>query len=237
MRILFRSVALSGVLCLMLTGCGEKQSEEGSKTGNTKPEAAQAESKPAAQEAAPAEQETKSQAQAGKQSKAGDAGTQSQGAAAPAGQEPKAAPASEVQKSAASAVPAPPPAVTPQSAPAATPVAETKRVRAKDVYILKGSPIGPVKFEHKLHQARAGNKCETCHHPSKPEKPATAAQQSCLDCHTKPLQAGMKTGVQGAFHNPLAKNGACIDCHKMQNAQGKNAPTKCVDCHKAERPG
>ena len=102
----------------------------------------------------------------------------------------------------------------------------------QDVYMLKNSPLGVVKFQHKLHQARAANKCETCHHASKPQKPAKAAQQSCFDCHTKPPQPGMKTGRQGAFNNPTAQAGTCIDCHKRQNAQGKKAPTKCMECHK-----
>jgi hypothetical protein len=110
------------------------------------------------------------------------------------------------------------------------------QLKPKDTSILKGSPLGGVKFEHKLHQERAGNKCETCHHASKPEKPNKAAQQACIDCHTKPPQPGMKTGLPAAFHNPMAQAGACIDCHKTQNAQGKKAPVgpKCMDCHKKE---
>ncbi len=108
------------------------------------------------------------------------------------------------------------------------------QAKPKDTVILKGSPLGGVKFEHKLHVARAGEKCETCHHPAKPEKPAKAAQQACTDCHTKPPQPGMKTATQGAFHNPTAQAGTCIDCHKQQNASGKKAPVKCMDCHKKE---
>jgi Class III cytochrome C family len=112
--------------------------------------------------------------------------------------------------------------------------AEPKKMPTLDVFILRDSPLGVVKFEHKLHQERAANKCETCHHTSRPEKPAKAAQQSCFDCHTKPSQPGMRTGRQGAFHNPTAQAGTCIDCHKTQNAQGKKAPTKCIECHKKE---
>ena len=103
---------------------------------------------------------------------------------------------------------------------------------AADVLILKGSPFGPVKFTHKLHADKTGGKCEVCHHASKPEKPATAPQQACRDCHTKPAVAPMKTITQAAFHNPLAKAGTCIDCHLKENAAGKKAPTKCVECHK-----
>ena len=108
------------------------------------------------------------------------------------------------------------------------------QAKPKDTVILKGAPLGGVKFEHKLHSERAGNKCETCHHLSKPEKPAKAAQQACTDCHTKPPQPGMKTAVQGAFHNPTAQAGTCLDCHKAENAKGKKAPVKCMDCHKKE---
>jgi len=101
-----------------------------------------------------------------------------------------------------------------------------------DIMILKGSPLGGVKFPHKAHaETYAEKKCETCHHPSRPEKPATAPQQACRDCHTKPPQPGMKTATQGAFHNPVAKSGTCIDCHLKMNAEGKKAPTMCMQCH------
>lgn len=110
------------------------------------------------------------------------------------------------------------------------------QAKPKDIYILKGAPMGGVKFQHKLHEERAANKCETCHHASKPEKPAKALQQSCMKCHTKPPQAGMKTGRLAAFHNPLAQAGTCVDCHKQEIAKGKKAPApgKCAECHKKE---
>jgi len=102
----------------------------------------------------------------------------------------------------------------------------------KDTSILKGSPLGGVKFEHKLHVERAGNKCDGCHHASKPEKPLKAEQERCQDCHTKPAQPGMKTTAQAAFHDAAAKSGNCIDCHRTENAAGKKAPMKCPECHK-----
>ena len=108
------------------------------------------------------------------------------------------------------------------------------QAKPKDTVILKGAPMGGVKFDHKAHAEMRKTPCETCHHASKPEKPAKAPQQACTDCHTKPTQAGMKTGIQAAFHNPTAQAGTCIDCHKAQNAKGKKAPTKCLDCHKKE---
>ena len=106
------------------------------------------------------------------------------------------------------------------------------QAKPKDTYILKGAPMGGVKFAHALHVDRAGKKCETCHHPSRPEKALKNAQQACTECHTKPVAAGMKTGVQSAFHNATAKGGTCIDCHLKENtANKKAAPTKCLECH------
>jgi hypothetical protein len=107
----------------------------------------------------------------------------------------------------------------------------------KDVTLLKGAPIGGVKFQHKLHsETYTAKKCETCHHASKPEKASTAPQQACFECHTTPAKAPMKTNRQAAFHNPLGKAGTCIDCHLAENAKGKKAPVgpKCMDCHKKE---
>jgi len=111
---------------------------------------------------------------------------------------------------------------------------DSQAAAPQDVFILRDSPLGVVKFEHRLHQERAANKCEICHHVSREEKPTKSAQQSCFDCHTKPPQPGMKTGRQAAFHNPMAQAGTCIDCHTRQNALGKKAPTRCMDCHKRE---
>ncbi len=108
-----------------------------------------------------------------------------------------------------------------------------KKAEPKEV-ILKGAPMGGVKFNHEAHTKDRGIKCETCHHASKPEKPAKAAQEACTDCHTKTATPPMKTKLQGAFHNPTAQAGTCIDCHKAENAKGKKAPVKCADCHKKE---
>jgi hypothetical protein len=97
--------------------------------------------------------------------------------------------------------------------------------------VLKGAPMGGVKFDHKTH---AGEKCDTCHHVAKPEKAPKSPQEACTDCHTKVAAAPMKTKLQAAFHNPTATAGLCIDCHKKEAAAGKKAPTKCMDCHKKE---
>ena len=114
---------------------------------------------------------------------------------------------------------------------AAAKPAAAKKV-PKDVIILKGAPMGGVKFLHTAHAKDRNIKCGTCHHPSKSEKPAQASEQSCSDCHTKTAAAPMKTKYQLAFHNATATAGVCIDCHKAQNAKGKKAPTKCMECHK-----
>lgn len=107
--------------------------------------------------------------------------------------------------------------------------------QAPDSTILKGSPMGGVKFPHAAHVKLIGDaKCDTCHHASKPEKPMTAKQEKCQNCHTKVATAPMKTKAQAAFHNPMAKAGLCIDCHVKENAGGKKAPVKCNECHKKE---
>jgi len=225
MRIPCKSSALLVVLCLLLAGCGGKQSEESPKTESARPAAT-----PAAEpQSAPAPASAKPDAASAEPAKPA-APAKSEAASTEPAQPAAAAPA---KPEPARAEPAQP-AAAPQSAPAAAPVAQKKTAAPKDVAILKGAAIGGVKFEHKLHVERAGKKCETCHHASRPEKPGTAAQQSCLDCHTRPPAPGMKTGLPAAFHNAAAQAGACIDCHKRENAQGKKAPTKCLDCHKKE---
>jgi sRNA-binding protein len=108
------------------------------------------------------------------------------------------------------------------------------QVKAPDTVILKGNPMGGVKFPHAVHSKMAGTTCQTCHHASKPEHPAKQAEEACLDCHTKAATAPMKTTSQFAFHKAMAKGGLCIDCHLTQNAAGKKAPTTCPQCHKKE---
>ena len=114
---------------------------------------------------------------------------------------------------------------------AETQAAQAQPAAPPDTIILKGAPMGGVKFLHTAHAKDRAIKCETCHHPAKAESPAQAAQQRCTDCHTTVAKAPMKTKRQAAFHNPTATAGVCIDCHKAQNAKGKKAPTKCMECH------
>jgi hypothetical protein len=106
--------------------------------------------------------------------------------------------------------------------------------KAPDTVVLKGNPMGGVKFPHAVHSKMAGTPCTTCHHASKPEKPMKGAEENCQDCHTKTATAPMKTTAMLAFHQPMAKGGLCIDCHVKQNAAGKKAPTKCPECHKKD---
>lgn len=238
MRMMLRSAVILVALCLMLAGCSRKPSDDSSRSESAKPQATQAETKTTFQGAPPAaEKTTKPQAAAPQQPKGRLSGAQPQHAPAPAEEKSKAValpsePARAVPDSATVSAPQPQAASATPGPPEKTESAEPKKVPSQDVFMLRDSPLGVVKFEHKLHQERVANKCETCHHASRPEKPAKAPQQSCFDCHTKPPQPGMKTGRQGAFHSPTAQAGTCIDCHKMQNAQGKKAPTKCMECHK-----
>jgi len=97
--------------------------------------------------------------------------------------------------------------------------------------ILKGAPMGAVKFDHTSHLKVAG-KCTVCHHGSKPQNPLKSPQQTCTDCHTNPATPPVTTKLQAAFHNPTATAGLCIGCHKTEDANGKAAPLQCVECHK-----
>ncbi len=107
--------------------------------------------------------------------------------------------------------------------------------KPQDTIILKGNPMGGVKFQHNVHSSKdRAAKCDTCHHAAKPEKASKTATESCADCHTKAAAAPMKTTYKLAFHDAPAKKGVCIDCHTAQNAKGKKAPTKCTECHKKE---
>jgi hypothetical protein len=109
----------------------------------------------------------------------------------------------------------------------------TQAAKEPGIVILKGAPIGGVKFDHPKHSKTAGaGKCDTCHHASKTEMPAKAEQQKCSDCHTKAATAPMKTKYQAAFHDPMYKKGTCADCHVKDTT--KKAPAKCLDCHKKE---
>lgn len=135
-------------------------------------------------------------------------------AGAPTTPSPAAAPVTVAK---AAPAPAMQPAAAPQK-PAAPP--------AKPI-VMKDSALGVVTFDHAKHKVD----CATCHHPSKPEKAATKPQEACRTCHTKPVQAGMKTARQAAFHDAAAKKGTCIDCHTKEAAAGKKAPTTCKQCH------
>jgi hypothetical protein len=111
---------------------------------------------------------------------------------------------------------------------------KTPAPKAPEVIVMKDAALGAVTFQHKSHDARAGGKCQVCHHASKPEKPETRPNQACRECHTKPPSGGMKTSRQAAFHQSTAQSGTCIDCHKKEVAAGKKAPLKCAECHLKE---
>jgi hypothetical protein len=105
--------------------------------------------------------------------------------------------------------------------------------RPPEIIILKGNPMGSVKFRHRLHTDVREIQCEMCHHASKPEKPASAPQQACTGCHVSVAVPPMVTNIKAAFHNDDATAGLCINCHTKENAAHKHklAPVKCSDCH------
>jgi DNA-directed RNA polymerase subunit RPC12/RpoP len=116
----------------------------------------------------------------------------------------------------------------------ASPQAEKKPIsKAPDIIILSGNPMGGVKFRHILHTDVREIACETCHHASRPEMPASAPQQACRTCHTATVAKPMFTNIEAAFHNSTATAGLCIDCHRKENAEHKHklAPVKCQECH------
>lgn len=136
-------------------------------------------------------------------------------------------PAKGRREAAAPPVPTPSKAAVPAQASGAPSATKAKVMPPAKPILLTGAPMGGVRFEHAKHPVA----CDTCHHAPRQPKPGTAAQEACTSCHTKPVQAGMKTNKQAAFHNATATAGTCIDCHKES---GGSAPTKCTQCHKKE---
>ena len=112
----------------------------------------------------------------------------------------------------------------------ATAMAQTPE--APETIVMKGPTQGAVTLPHKKHSEMG--ECVSCHHESKPEKAKTSDFQKCSECHTKPVEAPMKTALRDAFHNAMAKQGSCVDCHVKEAAAGKTVPVKCADCHKKE---
>jgi len=234
------------ILSLILVfGCAEKNSE--ASTSQANPPAQEQPSQPG-----PASQATPPVQPSPEQAPAIAEPAQPEAVAQLGKQEPSPAAAPPISAPQPKAEPPRPPEAKPTSMEVPTPTetaklaqttavasqapapAESKKAVAKDVLVLTGSPLGGVRFEHKLHIARAGNNCATCHHPSRPEKPASAPQQACSDCHTSVAAPPMKTKRQAAFHNPTAQSGTCIDCHKVESAKAKKPPLNCMECHKKE---
>lgn len=103
---------------------------------------------------------------------------------------------------------------------------------APETIVLKGPTQAAVTFAHAKHAT--ATECVSCHHESKPEKAKTSDNQKCTECHTKPAEAPMTTVLRDAFHNAMAKQGVCVDCHVKAATEGKTVPVKCADCHKKE---
>ncbi len=223
--------ALSLTLVLVLGGCSGKQSSEGASQASPPAQEQAIKPEPAPQAVPAAQPETISQPS--KQEPPAAAAPPAP-ALQPKAEPPRAPEAQAIAQAEPTPKEAAQPAQTVPPAPQEPAPTESRKAVPKDVVILTGSPLGGVRFEHKLHVARAGNNCVTCHHASRPEKPASAPQQACSDCHTNAAMPSMKTKRQAAFHNPTAQSGTCIDCHKAENAKGKKAPLNCMECHKQE---
>lgn len=217
----------------LLQGCGSKEPQQAPAAQSPQPTAQPAQPAPTPAEPAPAKKETPAA------STPPTAPAAKTPAPAPTPMPPAKAPAAPstpppvAPVSAAPSVPSQAAAQKPPPAEQPAPTAQVAKVTPKDVIILK-APLGGVRFQHKVHVETRKVACEKCHHPSRPEKPATAPQQACGTCHTSTAMPPMKTKLQAAFHNPTATAGLCIDCHKAQNATGRAAPVKCLDCHKKE---
>ena len=92
--------------------------------------------------------------------------------------------------------------------------------------VLKGAPMGAVKFDHTAHLKVAG-KCEVCHHASKPQKPLKVPQEACTDCHTDQTN-------YASF--------SCINCHEHTQSQTDSehsgvrnyvySSPACYSCHR-----
>ena len=243
-RLIGRTVLLLAVVVLF-GGCTERKPEQSAGEPGAQP-ADQPEQAPESRPAPPPAQQPQPSARPGPEQQQATPPKPDQPRATPGRAKPEPAPsATPPAPTTTPPAPAPeaappeparpqPPAETSQGTPQTPAGTESKKAVAKDVVVLTGAPMGGVRLEHTLHAARAGNSCATCHHASKPEKPASAAQQACSDCHTKVASPPMKTKYQAAFHNPTAQSGTCIDCHKAENAKGQKAPAKCAECHKKE---
>jgi hypothetical protein len=105
----------------------------------------------------------------------------------------------------------------------------TAQATPPDTVVLTGAPLGPVTFVHVTHQTTT--QCVTCHHASRPEKPASSPFQPCTACHTATPEAPMTTSLQAAFHDARGQSGLCIACHIEQKEAGKAAPVQCPQCH------
>lgn len=86
----------------------------------------------------------------------------------------------------------------------------------------KATGFGSVQFKHKTHVGERDVKCETCHHAQKVILPRDSQEQVCSSCHTRDPKPPVKTTLQGAFHNPGATAGVCVDCHKKANAENSS---------------
>jgi cytochrome c5 len=57
-------------------------------------------------------------------------------------------------------------------------IANAQAPKPPTTVILKGNPMGGVKFDHAAHAKVVVDKCDTCHHASKPEKATRPSRRS-----------------------------------------------------------
>ena len=219
-------IALAAVL--LLAGCS-KEPGKPQQSSQEQPQAAEQKASPAPAPPQPGSPPTRPEQTAAGEPK--DKGTNASTATTPEPPRSAERPAPSTAPTAGSAGSSPPSQQAAPEPPAGAP--DTTR-RVPDVVILKGAPMGGVRFAHKLHTDGRHINCAVCHHASKPEKPQTIPQQACTTCHLRSPVPPMKTKLQAAFHDPSASSGLCMDCHKQENVKGRAAPVKCLQCHKKE---
>lgn len=235
----YRSTSLGALLCaFFLMACTSKEAAPAAKNEAPAPPATQtagvptaaastAEVQPSPAAARPANSQSAPRETSPVQSVAPPPAVPAASPAAPI-PESKALAARESQAPAAQNPTAPAPPAPAKPAPASPPA------KAPENAIILKASLGGVRFEHKSHSEVRHVACESCHHASRPEKPATLPQQACRTCHTSMAAPPMKTKLQAVFHNPTGTAGTCIDCHKTSNTKGLAAPVKCLECHKKE---
>jgi len=102
--------------------------------------------------------------------------------------------------------------------------------KAPEVVILKSDVMGGVKFNHPAHVKVTEDKCETCHHASKPEKPYSARTKTAGIATPVPWRHD-ENYLRAAFHDGPAKREPAWMPYQRSGGK-KPVPLKCADCTK-----